>query len=257
MPELSYNEAKQLMDSGLIEKNHQVLDNTFQDVEESELLCENPEIELNQMTSEIFYIPPDFLMSPKNPKLITLKETIEEYKVSFESISKEINKFVNDITKSLKKLNPSTITLKNNISEIIQQFENIVINLCTPLISEKQGLDSINIDNLSEKQKEEFNEDKLTIKYKIEEFITESTRLNKNYNQLFNQIYKCVQYICEIIKNIPSTITEFQNEIEEAMSKYEEYLEGFNDEHKCEEYLNRLTIIKKLIILISKKKKKY
>lgn len=47
-----------LLNSLIIEKNHNILDLTVCDIEESTLICEYPEIELNYMRSQICYLMP-------------------------------------------------------------------------------------------------------------------------------------------------------------------------------------------------------
>ena len=42
---------------------------------------------------------------------------------------------------------------------------------------------------------------------------------------------KAVQIICNNIKDIPSTISDFQNIIDEGMSKFEEILGQFTDKN--------------------------
>lgn len=61
---LDYKKAASLMDSEIINRNHNILDSTVDCIEDSVLICENPEIELNPMRTEIFYLTPDFLTDP-------------------------------------------------------------------------------------------------------------------------------------------------------------------------------------------------
>ena len=226
--ELKYKDALVLIESATINKNHSILDSTVENIEDSTLICENPEIELIPMRSEVFYLMPDFLVKPNDPKIIELKKDIFIYKGGYESLCKSLNDFIDKISKSLQNLlDPSNI-LKNEINLIIEQFEETVKNLCVPLIAEQEGLDtSIDKNKLSGKQKGEFIEDKLSIVYKVNEFKKESENLNKQYNKLFSQIYEAVQDICTTIKEIPSSVMHLQDQIEDSMSNFEEILEEF------------------------------
>ena len=191
--ELDYKKAVILMDSKIIEKNHKLLDSTVANIEDSTLFCENPEIELVPMRSQIFYLMPDFLKKQNEPRLEELKKDIELYKREYENLCKQINDIVKESSDSLKGLIDPSNNLKSEISKIIKEFEKTIKNLCCPLISEQKGLETIDINKLNESQKDALIEDKLSITYKINEFKKESENLNKQYNKLFYQINQAVQ----------------------------------------------------------------
>ena len=133
---LDYKLAESLMDSEIINRNHNILDSTVDCIEDSVLICENPEIELNPMRSEIFYLIPDFLTDPDEIELKNLKKEIENYKIEFGSLCRQVNDFANRTTVSLKNLYMPSNNLKYKINQILDQFEETIKNLCIPLISE-------------------------------------------------------------------------------------------------------------------------
>ena len=250
--ELKYQDALELMESKTIKDNHTLLDSTVESIEDSTLICENPEIELIPMRTEVFYLIPDFLVNPTDPKIIELKKDIYLYKGGYESLCKRLNDFIDKISKQLKSLLDPSNALKNKINQIIKQFEEIVKNLCVPLISKQEGLDkSFDINMLSEKQKGEFFEERLSIIYKVNEFKKESENLNRQYSQLFSQIYKAVQGICNTIKEIPKSLMDLQDQIEDAMSKFEEILEEFTEIENYDNFHDLLLRIKESFELIN------
>ena len=253
---LKYKDAEQLMDSDIIIRNHRILDVTVNYIEDSVLILEKPEIEINPMRTDIFYITPAFLMNPKEQYLIDLIKDIEEYKQSYEELSQKVNIFTNEVSDSLKELYEPSNNLKIEICKVVAHFEETIKNLCVPLISEKEGLNTIKINNLSEEQKNEINKDKSSITQKIEEFKKESDRLNRNYNELFNQMSKAVQIICNSIKDIPSTITDFQDKVDKGMTKFEEILEKFQSKDNHEKFHNYLIKVKETFKIISSEKDK-
>ena len=254
LSDISYENAVKLIDSSIITENHNILDTTVNDIEDSVLICENPEIELNPMRTNIFYIMPEFLENTNDEQLIKIKKEIEFYKKEYESLCNKMNDFVDKVNKSLKGLiNPSN-NLKNQIEDMILKFEENITKLSIPLYLEQEGLNNIDISTLNKIQKDEFNEYKLSIKYIINDFENKSEKLNNNYNILFTEIKKAVEIICNNIKEIPNNINELQDKIEEGMSKFEEILELFDEENEKENFLNYFGKIKESFKLIDIKK---
>ena len=66
---LEYNEAKRMIDLPIIDKNHRILEDATRRVDDSVLICENPEIQLNQIRTEVFFLMPDFLVNPEDKEL--------------------------------------------------------------------------------------------------------------------------------------------------------------------------------------------
>ena len=216
---LDYNLAESIIRIQLINDNHLLLDSTLNTIEDTSLMLENPEIDLNPMRTQIFFIKPAFLMNPTEPYLKDLSKDIEEYQEAYENLCTQINSFTVEVSNSLKILYKPSNDLKIEISRILEQFEETIKNLCVPLISEREGLDTININNLSEKQKFEINEDKMTIIYQIDEFKKESKKLNKRYNDLFNQMSEAVELTLIHDLNIVSAL-RFQKRNIEPCSLY-------------------------------------
>ena len=109
---------------------------------------------------------------------------------------------------------------------------------------------------ICEEQKNEINKDKTSIIYKIEEFKKESDRLNRNYNGLFNHMSKAVQIICNSIKDMPSTINDFQDKINKGMTKLEEILEKFQSKDNHESFHKYLIKVKETFKIINSQKDK-
>ena len=240
---LDYNEAANLINTKIITKTHKLLDTSKVKLEDSALICKFPEIELMQMHSELFYIPPEFLVNPQNPDLIELNKNIEIYKNGYERLCKIINDTVTSQSESIKKLKDPSINLINEIVKITKQFEETVKNLCIPLISKNEGLD-IDLNKLTEIEKEEFFEDKQKIGAEINKFINDSYHLYEKYNELFKKIYKRIHEICNSINEIPSTITYLQELVEEGKSNYEIVLEELTDEENYQNILKKKPFIK-------------
>ena len=233
---LEYSDAKKMIQLPIIDENHKVLEDASRHMEDSVLICENPEIQLNQMRTEVFFFLPDFLVEPKDKNLKFLKKCIELNKKNFEDLCINFNKSIVNISSKLNKLNMPFQGLKREINNVIIKFEETIKGLCTPLVNQMEGINSIDITELTEEQKKELETDKLIIDKEINKFLDDSEKLNKNYNRLFSKILESVEIICEAINEIPIPVQELQNEVEEGISKFEEFLESITEENKNQNF---------------------
>ena len=250
---LAYNDARKLINLAIIDINHEVLESASRKVEDSALICENPEIQLNKIRTDIFFLRPDFLTEPQEKNHKFLKKNIELYITGFEKLAKELNEFIKNISNGLNNLNKPSIELKLEINKILSQFEDTTKRLCAPLISQSEGLNTIDQTTLTEEQNKELESDKKMIEQGIFKFCNEAEKLNKNYNKIFSQIFKSIEVICKAIDEIPSPVQELQNELEDGMTKFEEFLENITDENKDENFDNQLNKIKDFFKAIKNK----
>ena len=87
----------------------------------------------------------------------------------------------------------------------------------------------------------------------IFKFCNEAEKLNKNYYKAFSQMLKSIEIICNAINDIPEPVQDLQNELEDGMSKFEEFLENITDENKDENFDNQLKEIRDFFKVIKKK----
>ena len=233
---LEYNEAKQIIKIPKIDENHRILENTTKKINDSLLTLETPEIELSQIRTEIFFLKPDFFKSPKNQKEKFLKANIELYIASFKKLCTEYNNFISEISKGLISLKNPSLELISEINKILTQFENTIKSLCAPIISKREGLNTIDESILTEDQKQELKLDKMSIDKEILDFLTESNKLNENYNKQFSQILSSITIIYNSINDIPKPIKDYQNELDDGISNLEVFLETITDENKDQNF---------------------
>ena len=249
---LEYQEAESKFSSKIIKENHKILNSAIGNLENSILIFEYPELEINPMRTQVFYITPEFLESPSDDKkLKELKNQIDLYKSQFESLCQKLNNYIgNFVVIKLKSLYGPSDKMKNEINEIIKNFEETIKNLCGPLISEEEGLDSIDTLYFNNSQKTSLSKDRAQITENIEKFKKESEELNMKYNIMFRDISRAVELIFISIKNIPSSLSKLQDKIEEGMSTYEETLGLINDKKYLDKYNKYLQKISESIELI-------
>ena len=96
----------------------------------------------------------------------------------FESLCGQLNEYIKkDFVKNLKSLYEPSFKMKNEINEIMKNFEETIKNLCGPLISEQEGLNSIDTNSFNSSQKNSFSKEKLQITEKIAKFKKDSEEL--------------------------------------------------------------------------------
>ena len=254
---LKYDEAEAKIGSEIIQKNHKILNSAIENIEDSMLICEYPELEINPMRTQIFYLPPEFLEAPSDPKLLELNKNIELYISKYESLCQKLNDYIeNNIDKKLKSLYGPSFNMKKEIKDIIIHFEETIKNLCGPLISEEEGLKSIDEDSFNNSLKKSLLKDKLQITENIKKFKKEAEELNQKYNIMFSDIGAAVEFIFNGIKSVPSFLSKLQDKIEEGMSKFEEILELFNNKEEGDKYYKYIERIHKSLEIIIEYKNK-
>lgn len=249
---LEYNEAKEMINLPKVDENHRLLEETTRKINDSLLTLETPEIELSPIRTEIFFLKPEFFKSPKGPKEKFLKTNIELYIASFKKLCVELNNFISDISKGLNSLQKPSLELISEINKIKYQFENTIKNLCAPIISKRDGLNTIDESILSEAQRQELQLDKKEMDKEIYEFLVESARLNENYNKQFSQILNSITSIYNSINEIPNPIKEYQNQLDEGISQFEEILDTITDENKGQNFDIQLKNIREFFNALEK-----
>jgi len=76
----------------------------------------------------------------------------------------------------------------------------------------------------------------MSIDKEILDFLTESNKLNENYNKQFSQILSSITIIYNSINDIPKPIKDYQNELDDGISNLEVFLETITDENKDQNF---------------------
>ena len=248
LSEMNYNDAEKLMSSEIINKNHKILEKTENTIEDSVMICEEPQIEISPMRTEIYFVPPEFIQNPKNETLKSLSIDINVYRDLYRKLALEANKLSEKALETLHKSYEPSNNVKDEVNKLKSNFEESVKNLCAPLISEQEGLETININSLNENQKKQLEIDKMNIEDQISEFKYESDKLNQLYHKLFENVYDSVIIICDEINDIPKTVSEVQKKIDNGMKEFEDILKEFTNPDDHQKFNQSLKLIKDSLI---------
>ena len=245
--DLSFQEIEELMNSEIIQKNHILLNETLENINNLIIFCENSSLELNEINPDISFVFPDFLQNPIKPALKVAKSDIELYQRKYKELINNINNFINITIDSVQNISLPLNNMKNEINKLIIQYEEIIRSLCIPFILEQKRLHIINATNKIN-EKKEINLRKLSIIDQIEEYKNETENLNILYNEFFQYINKETQIIEDEIKEISILATDFKNKIEDDISKYKETMNKFTDPNDIQKIHENLIDIKSSLI---------
>ena len=224
--EIKQEELNQLIRNfSKVIENSQLLEQAKNEADILQLTINNPEINLQKMSTNVTYIMPDYLKNSKDNNHKQQKKEINLFINSFENICQQINDCIGKAYESLNNLKNPALELRNEIYKILKDFHDTKKNLCAPFLYKNNGLNNINFNNLSERDRKIFDE----VNKKVSEFIEEANKLNLHYFNVFKPILEEIKNICSSIELIPNPINKLKETIEDLKSRFENILETIND----------------------------
>ena len=115
---IDYVSAENLIDSEIIKENHNLLNESLNNLNELMLMYNN--INFSKINTTVSDNPKnlDFLLTSNDSSLQVAKDDIDLYKSRYESLSQEANAFINEISDFL-----------NNVSTPLNEFKNEIDNI--------------------------------------------------------------------------------------------------------------------------------
>ena len=221
---MTFFEAKSLMNSDKIEKNYILLNKTIEKMNNLLSFCENSSLDTNEINPDISFIFPNFLKNPTKSALKIAKSDVELYKRKYEELIKEINNFTKKIYESLKNISFPLNHIKNEISQLLDEYKETIINISIPLLLKREKLHIANTYN-----KNDNNLRKLLIIDEIENYQKEADNLNELYNNLFQYYNDETQNLENEINEFPSIVMDIHNRIDNDISRYRQIVDRFTD----------------------------
>ena len=256
---ISYKESETLLGLEIIKENNILLNKAMDNINNTLIIIENSNNQLNKINSEIFYNPPNLLKNPIKASLKIIKSDLELYKRKYEELKEKINNYTDTIIHSFKNIYSPINNTRNEVNTISFQFKKRIKDLFTILVLQQNGLKNIYTRKLEEINKNKFDEDNSFLYNRQEEFKNEISELNKLYNILFSYINQTNQIINNEIIEISNEVKDLKNKIEEGIMEYEQDLQKFTDQEDAQKFHENLIKIKKSFLSlkdnINKKKK--
>ena len=245
--ELSYEKAEKMLNLQIIGINHNLLNRSLSKINGSLSICENTNFSL--INSTFNHAFPNFLNNTTKSALKVIKADLELYKEKYEELKESINNFTMQVANSFENSYSPLNEMKKEISKLLIDFENIIKNLCLPLLAKKRIFDIMDLRKLNE------DIDKLSIIKKIELFRNDTEKLNILYNQLFNYINETAGIISDEFNDIPELIEELQKRMEKGMINFEERIANFTEDKDIQYFHENLIVIKKDFISLKNETK--
>ena len=237
-----------------VSENYELLEKASEEIKNTILNCQNPEIKLQPMSANVVCLLPDFLKDPKDKRHVDNKKEIDLYISSFENICVQINDFIKKARKSLNDIKNPYVELDDELTKIIITFTDTTKNLCAPLLYKFEALDKIKTNNLSEEYKPAFENEKNQIIEDINKFLEEAINLNYHYLKIFKPITTEIQDICKSMEIIPNPINGLKAKMEESKSLLEIIFDRISDDNK--NIHKELKSLKEIFHLSKREKKK-
>ena len=248
-----YKEAEKLLNSEMIEENHNLLNESSKLITESLEICNNTSQSIKPISSNVSYSIPDFLDNVTDNSLKTVKSDINLYNSKYEELTEKANNLTGMVSESIQNLSTPLNNIKEDVNKMVEQFEDKIKSFSLPLILEKNGLINSTGENKDNKRR-------LLLEDKIQKYKNEIGKLNNIYNNFFKYIKQVVDIITENIVEIPNSVKDLNINLEKSILEYGELLNKFKKEESTKEMHENLLLIKQSFLNVkenmNEKKKK-
>ena len=202
---IDYYEAEKLLGLKTTEENHNLLNDSFNNINELTSICNNSDF--SQINISIDEIPEnlDFLKDTNDSSLIVARDDLDLYISQFGNLSETTNNVTQEMSDLLKKISPSLFEYKNEMDNLTRDFEKNIQNLAIPLIS-------YNSSNLRQLDSEEL----------LEKYKNEAKKLNDLYNDFFKKIKEESDNLGKAIKGIPEKVGILRTKVTDTILQSKE-----------------------------------
>ena len=177
---IDYDEAEKLIGSETIKENHNLLDKTSSNLNESLSICNN--FNFTKINLSINDNPKnlEFLINSNESSLQVAQMDLDLYISKYQTLSEQTDTLTNDVSEYFKYFSDTLNEFKEENDNITKQFEKTIQNLAIPLLFNSTRLRNLELD----------------------EYKKEIEKLNVFYNGFFNKTNEVSEKIISSIKLI-------------------------------------------------------
>ena len=239
-----YPEIKEAMlNPGNIDGSGEKIVEMNKNMTEPLLICDNPDIELPKVPTQINFIIPQQMRKSKEISIVNIKNDLTSYKKLYEKNSTTVNKVIDEIKASLKNLYNPIKSLRDDIKNYSNNFENSINQLSIPLKNGKKGLNDINYKKYPKDKQNLFLKDKNEVIKEIDNFLKEANDFYKDYENLnkatCEDINKFVERFYKLVISAKELIT-YMRKLRKAFEKASKNINDLKNSKKIEEALKTI-----------------
>ena len=239
-----YPEIKEAMlNPGNIDGSGEKIVEMNKNMTEPLLICDNPDIELPKVPTQINFIIPQQMRKSKEISIVNIKNDLISYKKLYEKNSTTVNKVIDEIKASLKNLYNPIKSLRDDIKNYSNNFENSINQLSIPLKNGKKGLNDINYKKYPKDKQNLFLKDKNEVIKEIDNFLKEANDFYKDYENLnkatCEDINKFVERFYKLVISAKELIT-YMRKLRKAFEKASKNINDLKNSKKIEEALKTI-----------------
>ena len=239
-----YPEIKEAMlNPGNIDGSGEKIVEMNKNMTEPLLICDNPDIELPKVPTQINFIIPQQMRKSKEISIVNIRNDLTSYKKLYEKNSTTVNKVIDEIKASLKNLYNPIKSLRNDIKNYSNNFENSINQLSIPLKNGKKGLNDINYKKYPKDKQNLFLKDKNEVIKEIDNFLKEANDFYKDYENLnkatCEDINKFVERFYKLVISAKELIT-YMRKLRKAFEKASKNINDLKNSKKIEEALKTI-----------------
>ena len=216
---LSFEDAKTLLGSDLIEENKISLNNNLYTINDTQETFQNLTSNLKPVNTSINYNLPDYLETGNTTSLNIARSDIQLYNSKYEELSEKSNNLTQLAIDLINDISSLLSNLKNELNDINTEFEETIKNLCLPFLLEENELDG----------QEDDKRRRMEYKQLIEEYKEEVNNYNELLNDFFPNISNSVKSIEKMVEEFYQFINLIVIEIEESKMEYENLLKNLSN----------------------------
>ena len=239
-----YPEIKEAMlNPGNIDGSGEKIVEMNKNMTEPLLICDNPDIELPKVPTQINFIIPQQMRKSKEISIVNIRNDLTSYKKLYEKNSTTVNKVIDEIKASLKNLYNPIKSLRDDIKNYSNNFENSINQLSIPLKNGKKGLNDINYKKYPKDKQNLFLKDKNEVIKEIDNFLKEANDFYKDYENLnkatCEDINKFVERFYKLVISAKELIT-YMRKLRKAFEKASKNINDLKNSKKIEEALKTI-----------------
>ena len=216
---LSFEDAKTLLGSDLIEENKISLNNNLYTINDTQETFQNLTSNLKPVNTSINYNLPDYLETGNTTSLNIARSDIQLYNSKYEELSEKSNNLTQLAIDLINDISSLLSNLKNELNDINTEFEETIKNLCLPFLLEEKELAG----------QEDDKRRRMEYKQLIEEYKEEVNNYNELLNDFFPNISNSVKSIEKMVEKFYQFINLIVIEIEESKMEYENLLKNLSN----------------------------